>query len=201
MPSGPAHDTAIWELTSIVEPIELGNLFSERQPLEVELGAGDGSFVVRYAGLHRGRNFIAVERLLGRIRKVDRKTRRAGLRNLRAVRIESSYLIEYLLPAGSASALHVYFPDPWPKRKHWKHRLVNEQFPGLAKRVLVPGGTVYLRTDDEPYYEQMQSVFAAASAFQRVETPAELLEVVTDFEAEFHKAGIATLRAAYRLVD
>ena len=75
------------------------------------------------------RNFIGVERLLGRIRKLDRKGRRAGLTNLRGVQIESSYFLQYLLPPRSASVLHIYFPDPWPKKKHRKYRLINESFP------------------------------------------------------------------------
>ena len=75
--------------------------------------------------------------------------------NLRGVRIESAYFLEYLLPPRSAVALHIYFPDPWPKRKHRRHRLINERFPALARQALAPGGTVYLRTDDEDYFEQM----------------------------------------------
>ena len=94
----------IYPLPSIVERVELVRLFPTLQPLEVELGSGDGSFLVEYARLHPERNFIGVERLLGRMRKLDRKGRRAGLGNLRGVRIESSYFIEYLLPANSAAA-------------------------------------------------------------------------------------------------
>ena len=89
----------IYALPSIVERIDLAKLFPADQPLEVELGSGDGSFLVEYARRHAGHNFIGVERLLGRIRKLDRKGRRAGLTNLRGVRIESSYFLEYLLAA------------------------------------------------------------------------------------------------------
>ena len=185
------------QLSSIVERIDLDTIFPARQPLEVELGCGDGSFLVNLAKLHPGRNFIGVERLLGRVRKVDRKGRRAGLVNLRGVRIESAYFLEYLLPSHSAAALHVYFPDPWPKRKHWKNRLVNERFPEIARQALAPGGVVYLRTDDRNYFEQMTGVFGN-TAFEPVETPADLSGLLTDFESEFQKRGIQTLRAAYR---
>jgi tRNA (guanine-N7-)-methyltransferase len=188
----------IYALPSIVERIDLARLFPVAQPLEVELGSGDGSFLVDYARQHPARNFIGIERLLGRIRKMDRKGRRAGLANLRGVRIESSYFLEYLLPANSASALHIYFPDPWPKRKHQRHRLINERFPNLADAAVAPGGVVYLRTDDRDYFEQMTSVFAASRAFQPVETPAELAACLTDFERDFNSRGIGTLRAAYQ---
>src|SRR5580765_7097268 len=121
-------ESLIVELRSILERIDLGPLFPKAQPLEVELGCGDASFLVNYAKAHPERNFIGVERLGGRIRKLDRKGRRAGLTNLRGVRIESSYFLEYLLPPKSAAALHIYFPDPWPKRKHLKNRFINERF-------------------------------------------------------------------------
>ena len=177
-------------MRSIVEPLDLAELFSRPQPLEVELGCGDASFLVEYARRNPERNFIGVERLLGRIQKLDRKGRRAGLANLRGVRIESSYFLQYLLPPHSAAALHVYFPDPWPKKKHRRHRLINENFPALARAALAPGGVVYLRTDDTDYFQQMTDVFAASGEFQKIETPAELAELPTDFERDFNSQGI-----------
>ncbi len=188
----------IYNLPSIVERLDLSQIFPRPQPVEVELGCGDASFLVDYAKLHPERNFIGVERLLGRIRKLDRKGRRAGLTNLRGVRIESLYFLEYLLPPQSVSALHVYFPDPWPKKRHHKNRLVNERFPKIAHAALKPGCVVYLRTDVEDYFEQMTGVFGAGTEFQKIETPSELTELPTDFEREFHERGIRTLRAAYR---
>jgi tRNA (guanine-N7-)-methyltransferase len=192
-------ENLIYELPSILERLEFDRLFPRRQPVEVELGAGDGSFLVSWAQAHPDHNFMGVERLGGRIRKIDRKGRRLGLQNLRAVRIESSYLLlEYLLPRESVSALHLYFPDPWPKRKHWRHRLVNDSFPVRVRQVLVPGGVVYLRTDDVSYFEQMLSVFGSAAGFKLVETPETLKQVVTDFEREFNAQGIPTQYAAYQ---
>jgi tRNA (guanine-N7-)-methyltransferase len=191
-------ENLIVELRSIVEPLDLAELFPKPQPLEVELGCGDASFLVEYARRHPERNFIGVERLLGRMRKLDRKGRRAGLANLRGVQIESSYFLQYLLPPGLASALHIYFPDPWPKKRHRKNRLINESFPRLAQTALAPGGGVYLRTDDEDYFAQMTGVFGASKEFQWIETPPELAELLTDFEREFRARGISTLHATYR---
>jgi tRNA (guanine-N7-)-methyltransferase len=187
----------IHPLLSIVERIDLASLFTQSQPLEIELGSGDGSFLVEYARRHPEHNFLGVERLLGRIRKLDRKGRRAGLTNLRGVRIESSYFLEYLLPPCSAAALHIYFPDPWPKRKHRRHRLINEHFPQIASQALAPNGVVYLRTDHQDYFDQMLTVFAASPVFQPVETPTDLRALPTDFEGDFTARGIQTLRAAF----
>ncbi len=204
MPETPIHanpPSLLYQPVTVVERVNLIELFPTRQPLEVELGSGDGSFIAHYAASHPATNFIAVERLLGRLRKVDRKGRRAGLANLRAVRMEASYFLEYLLPKASTAAIHVYFPDPWPKRKHRKHRLVNEIFARSAAQALTTGGAVYLRTDDADYFAQMKNVFAAAPGFVETQTPEPLRLVLTDFEREFLKRGAPTLRAAYRLAN
>ena len=188
----------VYEFKSIVEPLALAELFPRPQRLEVELGCGDASFLAEYARCHPETNFIGVERLLGRIKKLDRKGRLAGLTNLRGARIESAYFLQYLLPAHSAAALHIYFPDPWPKKKHHRHRLINQGFPDLARQALVPGGMVYLRTDDHDYFTQMTEVFGARREFQALPIPAELAGVLTDFEREFNARGIPTLSAAYQ---
>jgi tRNA (guanine-N7-)-methyltransferase len=188
----------IYELPSILERLDLSKLFSVDQPLEVELGSGDGTFLVNLAKLHPHHNFIGIERLLGRIRKMERKARRAELTNLCGIRIESSYFLEHLLSPHSVEAFHIYFPDPLPKQKHRRHRLINERFHQLANSTLADGGTVYLRTDDRDYFEQMNSVFAASPLFRASETPAELTALLTDFERDFQARGIRTLAAAYQ---
>jgi len=194
-----ATENLIVTLPSIVERLAVGQLFPAAQPLEVELGCGDASFLAEYARQHPGVNFIGVERLLGRIQKLDKKGRRLGLTNTRGVRIESAYFLQYLLPPHAAAALHIYFPDPWPKKKHRHHRLIGAQFPALARATLTPHGTVFLRTDDADYFQQMNEVFGAAKEFEKAETPAALAAITTDFERDFNAQGIPTLRAAYQL--
>ena len=202
MPDLPTPPPAglLLELPNIVDRLDLSQLFPRLQPVEVELGSGDGSFLVDYAARHPQINFIGVERFLGRARKIDRKGRRAGLANLRCVRLEAAYFLEYLLPQNSLQAIHVYFPDPWPKRRHHKNRLINEHFVQIARLALRPGGVVWLRTDDANYFAQMRALFAAASFFQETDTPSALAALVTDFERDFSQKGIPTLRAAYRLM-
>jgi tRNA (guanine-N7-)-methyltransferase len=198
-PTAPER-TLIYKPASYVERLDWDALFGRRQPTEVELGSGDGSFLAKYATLHPERNFLGVERLLGRLRKLNKKGLRAGLMNLALLRLEASYVIEFMIPPESIDALHVYFPDPWPKRKHRKNRLINERFTDMAANALKVGGIVYLRTDDLDYFQQMTRVFGGNARFGAVETPAELSEVVTDFERNFHLRGVATNRAAYRRI-
>lgn len=207
VPSSPAPSPAappapatslLYDPPSILERIDLDRLFPKPQPLEVELGCGDASFLVEYAARHPERNFLGIERLLGRIRKLDKKGRRLGLTNLRGIRIECAYFLEYLLPPGSVAVFHIYFPDPWPKKKHRRHRLINARFPSLAWTALQPGGRIYIRTDDPDYFAQIREVFAAAPVFQPIPTPPELAALLTDFEREFHARGIPTLHAAYQ---
>jgi tRNA (guanine-N7-)-methyltransferase len=186
-------------LDSVVDRLDWSSVFPVSRPVEVELGAGDCTFLLESARLHPDHHFLGVERMLGRLRKLDRKGRRAGLTNLRGLRIEAGYCLEYLLPLGGVRALHVYFPDPWPKRRHWRRRLVNERFPGLAERVLEPRGFVHLRTDHSEYFSQMLQVFTAHPRFREAPPPADLLALQTDFEREFTARGISTLRASYQL--
>ncbi|HEX7863161.1 MAG TPA: tRNA (guanosine(46)-N7)-methyltransferase TrmB [Verrucomicrobiae bacterium] len=183
---------------SITEALPFGTMFPKEQPLEVEIGAGDGSFLIAYAKAHPELNLIGLERLLGRLRKIDRKARRASLENIRLLRLEAAYFVQYMLPRECVRAFHIYFPDPWPKRRHWKNRLINEAFTRTLHNALAPGGIVYLRTDDKPYFTQMLEVFGNNPTFEKIETPPELLKVVTDFERNFHLRGVATNHATYR---
>lgn len=204
-PSGEAGATTpslFIHPASIVDPLDWAHVFSTPQPVEVELGCGDGSFMLQYAARHPERNFLAIERLLGRIRKLDRKGPRMGLKNLRLLRLEASYTMEYMLPPQSVQAIHVYFPDPWPKRRHHRRRLINEHFMVVAQRVLTPGGVLYLRTDEPSYFAQMVEVGRAANAaFKETPTPDDLSAITTDFEKDFLAKGIATHRIAFQRIQ
>src|SRR2546427_7966150 len=94
-----ARPSLLYDLSSILQRIELTKVFPKTQPVEVELGSGDGSFLAEYAAQHPEHNFIGVERLLGPIQQMDRKGLHLGFTNLLRVRIGSSYFLLYPLPA------------------------------------------------------------------------------------------------------
>jgi len=194
-----SDNTLLHEFRSITEPLHMEELFPKVQPTELEIGCGDGGFLFQMAQHHPERNFLGVERLLGRIRKLSKKGQRAGLANLWLVRIEARYVMKYLLPDEAFEVIHVYFPDPWPKDRHARHRLIDGEFPKNAARLLKPSGAVHLRTDDTPYFKQMQTVFRGHGGFSSEETPIELAERVTEFEKEFNAHGKHTNCATWRL--
>jgi tRNA (guanine-N7-)-methyltransferase len=194
----PPEASLIYRPESYVDRLEWQRVFPVDRPLEVELGSGDGGFLCAWAQLHPDRNFLGIERLLGRLRKLDRKGRRLGLDNLRLVRIEAFYFLKCLVPPDSISALHIYFPDPWPKRRHWKNRLFNPEFVQAVARTLRHHGHIFVRTDSADYFAQIEEVLEGGDLFLPVETPDELKAVLTDFEREFHARGLPTLEAAWR---
>ena len=192
-------DALLHDFQSITEPLRLEELFTQPQPTELEIGCGDGGFLFEYAQRHPERNFLGVERLLGRVRKLSKRGQHAGLNNLRLLRIEARYVLDYLLPERAFCAVHIYFPDPWPKDKHARHRLIQPDFLPRIRRILAPDGVLYLRTDAPPYFEQMQNTFRDAEGFAEESTPAALSEITTEFERQWLAEGKRTHYAAYRL--
>ncbi|BDS06279.1 tRNA (guanine-N(7)-)-methyltransferase [Oceaniferula spumae] len=122
-------------------------------PLEIDLGCGDGTFLIEMAKHYPERNFLGVERLLGRVRGVCRTINNLGLKNAKVLRLESSYTLEWLLEKESVSRLHLLCPDPWPKARHHKRRLVQQHFLGCLKKVLTPEGEFLFKTDHPGYHE------------------------------------------------
>jgi len=194
----PAEISARYYPKDYFAPIQWSEVFGNTRPVEIELGAGDGSFLIRYAQRQPGINLLGIERLLGRIRKIDRDADKAGVNNIRLMRIEAGYFMQYLPEAQTVDAVHVYFPDPWPKKRHHKNRLISPPFVAQCARLLKHAGCVHLRTDFVEYFEQMVEVFDSEPAFTRIETPASLKSIKTDFETDFNREGIETNYATYR---
>ncbi|NUN92145.1 MAG: tRNA (guanosine(46)-N7)-methyltransferase TrmB [Verrucomicrobiae bacterium] len=159
--------------------------------VEVDLGAGDGGFVAERARRHPACAFLAVERLLGRTRKIARRAARLDLANVRVLRIEASYAVERLLPPHSVDAITVLFPDPWPKRRHHKNRLLQTSLLDACARALKPNGWIAIKTDDSAYFAHIRAAAAASPLLQlwNDATAETLLPEITDFERDFLKEG------------
>ena len=128
-------------------------IFGNAHSLEIDLGCGDGKFLTEMAQHYPERNFLGVERLLGRVRTVSRKIEELGLTNAKVLRLESLYTLEWFLCKDCVSRLHLLCPDPWPKAKHHKRRLVQQPFLTALYDVLVEGGEFLFKTDHPEYYE------------------------------------------------
>ena len=178
-------------------PLDIAVAFgraSPPRPLEVDVGAGEGSFLLAIAQRHPERNFLGIERLLGRVRKICRRAERFGLENVRVLRLENSYAVRYMLPPRSVSKFHVSFPDPWPKRRHWRRRLIQPEFLDAIAAALVTSGELRIKTDDAPYFEHIRAVLSAQRDFCEHPWPNEEDEPVTDFERGFVARGLPIYR-------
>ena len=177
---------------------------SPERPLEIDLGCGDGGFLLEMARLLPGRNFLGVERVRGRVHRIREDIRRAGFANVRVLRLDSSYVVGWLLPAGSVSRLHLLCPDPWPKKKHHKNRLVRrrEFLDGLG-RILVAGGEFLLKTDQEDYFEEALEHVDAQSWAERTGWEEGEIEPYpeTDFERQWVAMGREIHRARWRRIS
>lgn len=170
--------------------IDPDSYFPREQPLEVDLGCGDGRFVIKMAAHFPERNFLAVERLLGRVRKVCREAKREGLENLRVLRLESLYTLEWLLPEGCLDRVHLLCPDPWPKAKHHRRRLFQRPFLEAVVRVLKPGGELLFKTDHTGYFEWSEEHLDHYEGLKRLDWPEEtFFYPKTDFQIQWEAQG------------
>ena len=170
--------------------LDLVEIRQPGRPLEVDLGCGDGSFLMEMAHHHPERDFLGVERLLGRVRKVCRKATRRKLDNARVLRLESRYVVEWLLPEASVSRLHLLGPDPWPKVRHHRRRLVQTEFLSAVHRVLEPGGEFLFMTDHEDYFLWAEEKMAQFGKFERLEWNDEtFFYPKTDFQQLWESEG------------
>ncbi len=168
------------------------DLFAAALPVEVDLGSGSGGFLVAAAERFPERNFLGVERLLGRVRKTRRKAFALGLRNLRVLREEIEDAVCRLLPEEGVTRFHLSFPDPWPKRRHHRRRVVGDEFLGAVHRALVPGGDLLIQTDHADYFRWIQK-HAAETGMIPAEWPADPYPT-TDFGERFAAQGLPVYR-------
>lgn len=159
-------------------------IFPGAAPMELDIGCGEGSFLLAMARQFPERRFLGLERLLGRVRKVCRQAERDRLSNLRVLRLESAYALECLLPAESFARLHLLFPDPWPKKRHHRRRILQAANVPHLRRVLEPGGELLFKTDHADYFEAGLLAIAEAGGFEEMAWPDDAFSYPrSDFEA------------------
>jgi tRNA (guanine-N7-)-methyltransferase len=179
--------------------IELAEICHGDRPLEVDLGCGDGSFLMEMAREFPERDFLGVERLLGRVRKVCKKATRRGLGNARVLRLDSRYVVEWLLPAGSVSRLHLLCPDPWPKLRHHRRRVIQHSFLEAVRTALVPGGEFLFMTDHEEYFQWAAAKVEEFGKLDRLEWNEDsFFYPRTDFQVQWEAEGKSMFRLRCR---
>ncbi len=173
------------------ERLDAASLFSDNNPIELDIGCGDGSFLIRMGEQFPDRNFIGVERLLGRVRKVSRKSVRTGLSNVRILRIDTKFGVKRLLPLAGASRIHFLCPDPWPKKKHASRRQMCQlEFLRDLHSLLLPKGELLFKTDSPEYFEEALEVQTSCDFFSEEEWPEDAFPYPqTDFEEQWLAEG------------
>jgi tRNA (guanine-N7-)-methyltransferase len=178
-------------LSDICRRFDWRELFGNDRPIELDLGAGDGGFALAYAQQHPEINLLAVERLLGRVRKIEKRAARAGLDNLRVLRLEFGYTVRYLLPPESVSIAHILFPDPWPRR------LIQPDFVRDLAASLRSGGELRFTTDHAHYFETAQKAIEDARVLKSAPEWDWSVDPKTDFQQTFDAEGRATHRSRW----
>ncbi|HEX4201407.1 MAG TPA: tRNA (guanosine(46)-N7)-methyltransferase TrmB [Chthoniobacterales bacterium] len=185
--------------SDLCQEIVLSEIFGNDRPIEIDLGSGSGKFLVESGVRYPERNFLGIERLLGRVRKTRRKACQLKLSNVRVLRVEIDYAVRHLLLPNSISRFHLSFPDPWPKRRHHTRRLVDGEFLQAINGVLEPNGELWIKTDHVEYFRWIEKM-AALALTTFAEAPWEYDYPNTDFDETFAAENAPIYRLRLRKV-
>ncbi|MCX8042894.1 MAG: tRNA (guanosine(46)-N7)-methyltransferase TrmB [Desulfobacterota bacterium] len=184
-------------------PLCWEHVFGNRYPVEIEIGSGKGKFIIRSAHAHPDKNFLGIERAGKFYRILKERALRAGISNIRIVRCDAAYFLRKYIPAASVHAYHIYFPDPWPKKRHHKRRLVTQEFIALLSETLMPGGHLFFATDFREYFEIITMHARACPTIQEILCTTILPGTVdpeqapTNYERKYLMQGREIYKAAY----
>ncbi len=175
----------------------LKEVFGREAQTVLEIGFGNGETLVRAAAESPDLNFLGVEVHLPGLGRCLLAAERAGLSNLRLMQADAVEVLRSQLPPASLAMVCLYFPDPWPRKRHHKRRLVQPGFVALLAQALEPGGVFHVATDWSPYAKHIEGVMDGITAFEQLaELPARH---ITRFELRGSALGHEIWEAAYRL--
>jgi tRNA (guanine-N7-)-methyltransferase len=142
-------------------PLDFASVFGRTAPVVLEIGFGMGETTARIAAENPGVNYLGIEVHAPGVGSLLRQVEAAGLTNVRVVSHDAVEVLRDMVAPGSLAGIHVFFPDPWPKKRHHKRRLMQPAFAELAASRLAPGGYLHVATDWEEYAQQVLEVLAA----------------------------------------
>ena len=177
---------------------DAGSVFGRRAPLEVEIGSGKARFLIESARARPERDYLGIERALAYYRICRERLDRAELPNARVVRGDGRIFVETALALSSVAAFHIYFPDPWPKKKQKKRRLLDGVFLELLAARLEPGGTLRIATDHPDYGRSLGPLLDTVPSLERVEWAALPAPPPTHYELKYARQGRPIWRFAAR---
>ena len=183
-------------------PITKEDIFGNRNPLVLEIGFGEGEFLIDAAQCDRNRNYLGLEIKGGRFRKAVRAAEKLSLENLRFIHVEAEIALRQAFREKMFDLVLVNFPDPWPKKKHSKHRMFNREFIGCLAKVLMGGGSTVIKTDQLSYIKQIVSEFEKSGLFRPAYPAPGFIEArageaKTKFEKHFREASQKIFNAVF----
>ncbi len=188
-----------------ITPLDWAAVFGNSHPVEIEVGFGKGLFLLTAATRFPEVNFFGIEILRKyQLFTATRFAKRGGYPNVKLLAADAGWFLAHFVPNGSVQAVHVYFPDPWWKKRHKKRRVFTEAFAATVARILRLGGRLHLATDVEEYFGVMTAIVAADSHFRPLPEPQRLISEIgyqTNFERKALLAGGAVWRAAYERIE
>jgi tRNA (guanine-N7-)-methyltransferase len=170
------------------ELLDLGVLFGNDRPVVLEIGSGKGRFLISAATAEPEVNFIGIEKSLHYHRLIRDRVTKRGLRNIRLINHDAFLVLRDMLPDASIAAIHIYFPDPWPRKREQKRRIIRAEVLKEIERVLVPGGIGIYVTDHREYYEAAVPVVEQFFRSAR-HIPSSDEAPRTNYEAKFREEG------------
>lgn len=185
----------------IGKPFDARARFGRAAPLEVEIGSGKARFLVASALAHPEHDFLGIERSLSYYRLCRDRVGRSGLANAAMARADGRLFVETALAPASVRAFHVYFPDPWPKKKQKKRRLLDGVFLEMAASRLEPAGILRIATDHPDYGAHLETVVETVPGLDRLAWDAHPLPPPTNYEIKYEREGRPIWRFLLRRRD